>query len=93
MEGCSEGVRFTGFRLAGIRELWELMGGDRSAGVLTLKRRMILQLRELERKGCIRVDQIWHILTAQQMQALSDWGIINLQKQLATTSPNMVKQA
>jgi hypothetical protein len=30
----------TGFKLAGIRELWELMGGDQFAGVQTMKRRM-----------------------------------------------------
>jgi hypothetical protein len=92
-EGCAEGVVFTGFKLAGIRELWELMGGDQSAGVRTMKRRMILQLGELEKRGCIRIDQVWHIPTQLQVQAQTDRVITNLDTQLATPFPNMIKQA
>jgi hypothetical protein len=92
-ESCAEGVMFTGFKLAGIRELWELMGGNQSAGVQTMKRRMILQLGELEKRGCVRTDQVWHIPTQRQVQAQTDRGITNLYAQLATTSPDMVKQA
>jgi hypothetical protein len=92
-EGCAEGVMFTGFRLAGIRELWELMGGDQSAGVQTMKRRMILQLEELEKRGCVRIDQVWHIPTQLQVQAQTDRVIINLDTQLATTFSDMIKQA
>jgi hypothetical protein len=84
---------FTGFKLAGIRELWELMEGDQSAGVQTMKRRMILRLGELEKRGCVRIDQVWHIPAQLQVQAQTDRGITNLDAQLATTSPDMVKQA
>jgi hypothetical protein len=92
-EGCAEGVMFTRFKLAGIRELWELMGGDQCAGVQTMKRRMILQLGELEKRGCVRIDQVWHIPTQLQVQAQTDRVIINLDTQLATTSLDMIKQA
>jgi hypothetical protein len=93
LEGCADGVMFTGFKLAGIRELWELMGGDQSAGVQTMKRRMILQLGELEKRGCVCIDQVWHIFTQLQVKAQTDGVIVNLDTQLATTSPDMIKQA
>ena len=51
--------KFMGERVAGLRELWDLMGGVKCAGVQTLLRRMAVQLGELERSGCIRLDQVW----------------------------------
>jgi hypothetical protein len=57
-EGCAEQIKFMGPRIAGIRELLELMGGIQSAGMQTLLRRMAIQLGELERAGCVRLDQV-----------------------------------
>jgi hypothetical protein len=53
-------IRFMGERKAGIEELWDLMGGIDSASVQTLQRRMALQLGQLEKDGCIRLDQVWN---------------------------------
>jgi hypothetical protein len=41
------------------QELWDIIAKTNPAGVQTLQRRMMLQLGELERGGCIRLDQMW----------------------------------
>jgi hypothetical protein len=41
-EGCAENVNFMGPQLAGLKELWELMGGLNFAGTQTLWRRMAI---------------------------------------------------
>jgi hypothetical protein len=58
-EGCCDKLRFMGERKAGLQELWNELG-ESSAGVQTMQRRMMLQLGLLERKGCIRLDQVWN---------------------------------
>jgi hypothetical protein len=58
-EGCCDKLRFLGEQKAGLQELWNELG-EKSAGVQTMQRRMMLQLGFLERKGCIRLDQVWN---------------------------------
>jgi hypothetical protein len=48
-----------GEQKAGLQELWNELG-ENFAGVQTMQRRMMLQLGFLERKGCIRLDQVWN---------------------------------
>jgi hypothetical protein len=43
-KGCAEKVNFMGPQLAGLKELWELMGGFNFAGTQTLLRHMAIQL-------------------------------------------------
>jgi hypothetical protein len=40
----------------------------RLPGTQTLLRRMAIQLEELERSGCVRLDQVWNIPTAEAQQ-------------------------
>jgi hypothetical protein len=56
--GCCEGLDHMGERQAGLQELWDIIAKTNSADVQTLQRRMMLQLGELERGGCIRLDQV-----------------------------------
>jgi hypothetical protein len=53
---CCEGLDYMGERQAGLQELWDIIAKTNLAGVQTLQRRMMLQLGELERGGCIRLD-------------------------------------
>jgi hypothetical protein len=74
-EGCAESVSFTGPQLAGLRELWELMGELNCAGTQILVRRMAIQLRELERLGCVHLDQVWNIPTIEAQKTAMDLAI------------------
>jgi hypothetical protein len=74
---CAESVNITRPQLAGLRELSELMGGLNSAGTQTLVCRMAIQWRELERSGCVRLHQVWNILTTEaQKTAIVAYGNI-----------------
>jgi hypothetical protein len=55
---CCEGYDYMGERQAGLQELWDIITKTNSAGVQTLQHCMMLQLEELERGGCIRLDQV-----------------------------------
>jgi hypothetical protein len=92
-EGCAEKVCFRGPALAGLRELWKLMGGINSAGAQTLLRRMALQLGELERSGCIRLDQVWNVLTDETQQTAMDMAITKFQRDLCITPEAWVERA
>jgi hypothetical protein len=53
---CCDGLDFMGERQAGLQELWDIIAKTNLAGVQMLQRRMMLQLGELERGGCIRLN-------------------------------------
>jgi hypothetical protein len=91
-EGCAERVNFMGPQLAGLRELWELMAGFNSAGTQTLLHRMAIQLRELERSGCVRLDQVWNIPTAEAQQTAMDMAITKFRRDLRVTSGEWVEK-
>jgi hypothetical protein len=60
-----DGLEFMGERQAGLLELWDIIcskdvAKTNLARVQTFQRRMMLQLEELEREGCIRLDQVWN---------------------------------
>jgi hypothetical protein len=57
MDYC-DGLNFMGERQAGFKEVWDIIVKINHAGVQTLQRRMMLQREELERGGCIRLDQV-----------------------------------
>jgi hypothetical protein len=84
-EGCAQSVSFTGPQLAGLTKLWELMGRLNSAGMHTLVRRMAIQFRELERLGCVRLDQVWNIPTTEAQNTAMDLTITKVQKDLCVT--------
>jgi hypothetical protein len=84
-EGCAESIGFTGPQLAGLRELWELMGGLNSAGTQTLVRRIAIELEELERSGCVRLDQVWNIPTTEAQNTTMDLAITKIQRDLYVT--------
>jgi hypothetical protein len=92
-EGCAEKVTFVGPQVAGLRELWELMGGLDSAGTQTLLRRMAIQLGELERSGCVRLDQVWNIPTYETQRTAMDMAITKLQRDLRVTLGDWVEKA
>jgi hypothetical protein len=84
-EGCAESVSFTGPQLVGLRELWELMGGLNCAGTQILMRSMAIQLGELERLGCVRLDQVWNIPTIEAQKTAMDLAITKVQRDLCVT--------
>jgi hypothetical protein len=92
-EGCAESVSFTGPQLVGFRELWELMGGLHSAGTQTLVRRMAIQLGELERSGCVRLDQVWNIPTTEAQKTAMDLAITKVQRDLCIISGLCIEKA
>jgi hypothetical protein len=92
-EGCTESVSFTRSRLVGLRELWELMGGLNSAGTQTLMRRVAIQLGELERLGCVRLDQVWNIPTTEAQKTAMDLAITKVQRDLCVTSGLWIEKA
>jgi hypothetical protein len=92
-EGCAESVSFTGPQLVDLRELWELMGGLNSAGTQTLMRRMAIQLGELERSGCVRLDQIWNIPTTEAQKTAMDLAITKVQRDLRVTFGLWIEKA
>jgi hypothetical protein len=59
---CCEGFDYMGERQAGLQELWKIIATTNPTCVQTPQRRMMLQLGELERGGCIRLDQVWNAL-------------------------------
>jgi hypothetical protein len=75
-----------GPQLARLRELWELMGGLNSAGTQTLVRRMAIELGELERSGCVRLDQVWNIPMTEAQNTAMDLAITKVQRDLRNTS-------
>jgi hypothetical protein len=51
------------------------MGELNSADTQTLVRRMAIQLMELERSGCVRLDQVWNIPTTEAQNTAMDRAI------------------
>jgi hypothetical protein len=86
-DGCAESCSFLGERVAGMRELWEVMGGLKCAGVQTLQRRMMLQLGQLERDGCSRLDQVWSRVPSQDELLAAIAGAIESLKQDLSRPP------
>jgi hypothetical protein len=80
-------------QLAGLRELWELMGGYNSAGTQTLLRCMAIQLGEREQSGWVRLDQVWNIPTAEAQQTAMDMAITKFRRDLRVTSREWVEKA
>jgi hypothetical protein len=64
---CCDGLDFMGERQARLQELWDIITKTNLAGVQTLQRRMMLQLGELERGGCIRLDQVWNAPSGDEL--------------------------
>jgi hypothetical protein len=64
---CCEGLDILGERQAGLQELWDIIAKTNLAGVQTLQRRMMLHLGELERGGCIRLDQVWNAPNSDEL--------------------------
>jgi hypothetical protein len=92
-EVCAESVSFTGPQLVGFKELWKLMGGLNSAGTQTLVRRMAIQFGELERLGCVRLDQVWNIPTTEAQNTAMDLPITKVQRDLCVTSGLWIEKA
>jgi hypothetical protein len=85
VEDCGSKLRYMGKRMAGIQELWNLMGGDNCAGVQTLRRKMALQLGWLEREGLIRLDQVRNTPSRPEMDNAYQMLVQSMQAGL--TSP------
>jgi hypothetical protein len=66
---CCEGFDYMGGRQAGLQELWDIIAKINSTGVQTLQHRMMLQLGELERGGCIRLDQVYRCGTPRPIRS------------------------
>jgi hypothetical protein len=64
---CREGLDYMGEMQAGLQELWDIIAKTDPAGVQALQRRMMLQLGELERGGCNRLDQVWSAPTNEEL--------------------------
>jgi hypothetical protein len=92
-EGCTEKVSFMGPQLAGLKELWELMGGFNFAGTQTLLRCMAIQLEELERLGCVRMDHVWDIPMVKAQQSAMDMAITKFRRDLRVTSGEWTEKA
>jgi hypothetical protein len=92
-DGCAESCCFLGERVAGMRELWELMGGLKCAGAQTLQRRMMLQLGQLERDGCIRLDQVWSIPSQDELLAATARAIESLEQDLSRHPEDLLERA
>ena len=69
------------------------MGELNSAGTQTLVRRMAIQLGELERSGCVRLDQVWNIPTTEAQKTAMDLAITKVQRDLRVTSGLWIKKA
>jgi hypothetical protein len=64
---CCEGLDYMGERQACLQELWDIIAKTNPAGVQTLQRCMMLQVGELERGGCIRLDQVWNAAINEEL--------------------------
>jgi hypothetical protein len=64
---CCEKLDHMGERQAGLQKLWDIIAKTNPAGVQSLQRRMMLQLGELERGGCIPLDQVWSAPTNEEL--------------------------
>jgi hypothetical protein len=69
------------------------MGGSNFAGTQTLVRRMAIQLEELERLGCVRLDQVWNIPTTEAQKTAMDPAITKVQRDLCVTSGLWIEKA
>jgi hypothetical protein len=90
---CAESCSFLGERVAGMRELWEVMGGLQCAGAQTLQRRMMLQLGQLERVGCIRLDQVWSIPSQDELLAATAGATESLEQDLSRPPADVLERA
>jgi hypothetical protein len=54
---------------------------------------MAIQLGELERLGCVRLDQIWHISTTEAQKTAMDLAITKVRRDLRVTSKLWLKKA
>jgi hypothetical protein len=64
---CCEGLDHMEERQAGLQESWDIIAKTNPGGEQTLQRLMMLQLGELERGGCIRLDQVWSAPTNEEL--------------------------
>jgi hypothetical protein len=76
-----------------MRELWKVMGGLKRAGAQTLQRRMMLQLGQLERDGCIRLDQVWSIPSQNEPLAATAGAIESLEQDLSRHPKDLLERA